>query len=60
MMISPGFFLLFFFQNFNSSFCYWGKKGQKSLKMTKNYVCGAPYLRKHRSYDFYLWYTYVR
>ena len=28
--------------------------------MTKNYVCRAPYLKNHTSYDFHLWYTCVK
>ena len=36
------------------------KIGQKQSKMTKNSVRCAPYLRSYTSYDWHLWYTFVK
>ena len=36
-----------------------GVKGQKMGQNSKK-VCHVLYLRKHTSYDFYLWYTYIK
>ena len=32
-------------------------KGQEIVQNDKNFVCHAPYLRKHASYDRHLWYV---
>ena len=61
IIISPDFFL--FFQNFDFDF-YFGlldrSKSKKRVKMTKNSVRCALYLKNHTSYDLHLWYACVK
>ena len=52
------------FFNFFKILIFWvvrgrGVKGRKLSKMRKNCVWCTPYLKKHTSYDFHLWYTSV-
>ena len=52
-------YLQLFFSFFSKLwfFMLGGSKGKKWPKMTKNYVCHIPYIRKHTSYDCDFWYT---
>ena len=58
MIISLGSFFIFSKCWFCGLLERW--KGKKWPNILKNYVCPAPYLRNHTSYDCQLWYTYVK
>ena len=49
--------VFFIFSKFRFFGLLVGWKCKKKPKMTKNFVCGAPYLRNYISYDFHFWYT---
>ena len=49
MMILPSIFFSFF-QNFDFPDCYVSKRAKNGHKLSKNYVCCAPYLQNHTSY----------
>ena len=57
MMISPGFCFIF-----SKCWFFWVVDEVKGQKMAQNgkKICHASYLRKHTSYDFYLWYTCIK
>ena len=48
-MILPSIFFSFF-QNFDFPDCYVSKRAKNGHKLSKNYVCCAPYLQNHTSY----------
>ena len=58
MIISPGVFS--FFSKFWFFRLLGSKRPKNGPKWQKNSVCCTPYLKNHTSFDYHLWYTFVK